>query len=234
MPRPVGIAPWAGDYPPGLLAASLYALPPQHRLEGAKAAQLAGCRLHCDVILRPDDGGELRHVGLTVDELRGIISGVPDAQIDVHLIVLGELPTQRWAPTVRQAVDRLARLGPALLAARTPILTQVRDVLQAHPTIEVWCELWPEVEAPDPLTATGSLLMLIEPGTKHRADTHRLEAIDALAQDGPVGIDGGVTRNTIESALSHGAAYIVVGRALFEATPDSAATGRRPRRTSPA
>lgn len=212
----VEIAAWAGDHPSGALAASLYALPDERRLEGAHAARAAGCWLHADLILRPSrsEPGRLRNVGVAAEQVRAVAAALPGAPIDLHLILLQDPPPEVWQPQVTALVADLLEAGPTRISTSPRLLAHLDEALPALAGLQRWHELWPGL-APTP-AVDGHLLMLIEPGTKQAADPGRIAAIDRLAAGGPVGVDGGVTREVAAKAVAGGAGYVVVGRALFQ------------------
>lgn len=213
---PVEIAAWVGDHPRGALAASLYALPDERRLEGAHAARAAGCWLHADLILRPSRGhpDRLRNVGVTAEQVRAVAAALPGAPIDLHLILLQEPPPEVWQPRVTALVAELLQVGPARISTSPRVLAHLDETLPALAGVQRWHELWPGLE-PTP-AVDGHLLMLIEPGTKQAADPRRIAAIEGLATGAPVGVDGGVTREVAAQVVAGGGSYVVVGRALFQ------------------
>ncbi len=212
----VAIAGWADDHPRGALAASLYALPDERRLEGAHAAHAAGCWLHADLILRPSrsDPGRLRNVGVAAEQVRAVAAALPEAPIDLHLILLQEPSPEVWRPQVTALVAELLEVGPARISTTPKLLAHLDEALPTLTGLQRWHELWPGLEPTG--SVDGHLLMLIEPGTKQAADPERIAAIDGLAAGGPVGVDGGVTREVAAQVVAGGAGYVVVGRALFQ------------------
>lgn len=213
---PVEIAAWVDDHPRGTLAASLYALPDERRLEGAHAARAAGCWLHADLILRPSRShpGRLRNVGVAAEQLRAVAAALPGAPLDLHLILLQDPPPEVWRPQITALVGELLEIGPARISTSPRLLAHLDKTLPGLAGLQRWHELWPGLE-PTP-AVDGHLLMLIEPGTKQAADPERIASIDGLATAGPVGVDGGVTREVAARVVAGGASYVVVGRALFQ------------------
>ncbi|MDR0286037.1 MAG: hypothetical protein LBI33_14295 [Propionibacteriaceae bacterium] len=211
----VRVAEWAGEYAPGVLAASVYALPPADRLAGAVAAHRAGCLIHIDLIVTARAGGFV-HAGVTPDEVRAISARVPSAGLDVHVMVAGAPAAARVAAlgavTAVLADANLARVSaaPDLLDALAPAL---------DPGVPLWEVLWPATQPVG--VAAGALLMLIPPGTKQQADPARLGVLPGLTAHTPAGVDGGVSRPLADVALGAGATYAVLGRAIFHTQSDN-------------
>ncbi|RYZ31238.1 MAG: hypothetical protein EOP01_03795, partial [Propionibacteriaceae bacterium] len=82
----VGVQPWHRAYPAASVGGSLYAVDHSYRVEAARQLHADGCRVHADVIL--DEAG--RQLGVTWSELADVRRLVPDAQLDLHLINLGQ------------------------------------------------------------------------------------------------------------------------------------------------
>lgn len=154
------------------------------------------------------------NIGVDVEQIKEGLRHVPDMRLDVHLMVMPG--TQRW----EQAVDRVAAALAGTAVTRWSAVSAVLDRLK--PRIQVDCEKWVEVWLPRdgaiaPTEANGVLAMLIEPGTKGLADPAMIEMLSSLSRGARVGVDGGVTPSLASMALTAGASYLVVGRALFEA-----------------
>jgi pentose-5-phosphate-3-epimerase len=209
----VRLAAWAEPLKASV-AASIYALPPQDRVWGARAAHAAGHWVHADVILQQGPGMTVVNIGVDVEQIKEGLRQVPDMRLDVHLMVLPG--TRRW----EQAVDQIASALAGTAVTRWSAVSAVLDRLK--PRIQVDCEKWVEVWLPRdgaiaPTEANGVLAMLIEPGTKGLADPAMIEMLSSLSRGARVGVDGGVTPSLASMALTAGASYLVVGRALFEA-----------------
>lgn len=189
------------------LAGSLYAVPEPLREDAARELGRRGHWTHADVFGDPDEGV---HLGLIADL---VTAGV--GPIDVHLIDAAAL----WAlPQVcRLGVDRIT-LPREAFAQPQAWETAKRDVRSGG--AQVWSALAPETDpaGQDSTTGTaceGALLMLIQPGTRGRADTGLLSKATRLAAGTRLGVDGGVTADNVTEALAAGVHYIVAGRSLF-------------------
>lgn len=211
------IASWAAGLQPAIVAASIYALPPADRIRGARAAHDAGCWVHVDVILRHREGAGLRSVGVTLDQLAAVTAAIPDAAVDVHLILLGDAPDDLRDRAVDEVGERLVQLSPTRLSATPAILDRLGPRLRAaNPEVELWGELWPGLEWSGVTSVDGVLVMLIEPGTKQLAHPDRLAAVAHVAARLPAGVDGGISREAAGEAMRRGASYLVLGRSLFD------------------
>lgn len=202
----LSIADWVRESPTPI-AASLYALPQALRVSGAELAHQAGCRIHADVILTTVDG-QPANVGVSTDCLAEVAERVPDAGLEVHLMVLAEFVD--WEPAVRQIVLDLVGVPVARWLGRPEILRVVET------DAEGWIEVWPpRDEFPAVEAASGVLVMLIEPGTQQRATPELIEAARRAYPDRRIGLDGGITREIAYRASRAGIEYLVAGRALF-------------------
>lgn len=212
----IAIAPWVADLRPATVAASLYALPPTDRVQGATAAHDAGCWVHVDVILRYREGAGFSSIGVTIDQLAAVVDTLPGAAVDVHLILLGDSPAGLRDRAVDEVGEQLVRLAPTRVSAAPPILDRIGPRLRsANPGVELWGELWPGLEWTGSTPVDGALVMLIQPGTKQHADPDRLAATAHLAGLHPVGVDGGISREAAGEARRLGVSYLVLGRSLF-------------------
>lgn len=208
----VRLAAWAETLK-ATIAASIYPLPPQDRVRGARAAHAAGHWVHADVILQQGPGRKVVNIGVEVDQIKECLRQVPDMRLDVHLMVLPG--TQCWEQAVDQVAADLAGAAVSRWSGSPTVLARLTPHLQVG--CEKWVELWPPRDgATAPPEATGVLAMLIEPGTKGMADPATIDILASLGKDTLVGVDGGVTPTVASLALTAGASYLVVGRALFE------------------
>lgn len=192
------------------MAASLYSLPSESRLDGAVAAHKEGLGIHVDVILRQRDGGCV-NVGVSEEELRHVVRTLPEARVDIHL--MGE---PGGGEEIVGGFVRVVRDTPRVRWTGSPeLLALVPDDALAR--AEVWGQLWrPTPREIAQQRSAGVLVMLIEPATANEADVSQLAVCAELSQKGHrVGIDGGVTEEVAARAVEVGVSYVVSGRALF-------------------
>ena len=214
------LAPWHSELPAAHLAGSLYVVPTADRSTASRAVHDAGHGIHLDIIIEADG----RHVGITVDEVRDVRRDLPDAVIDLHLILLGE-HERSAAERARLTADgiELARevRATCLTLPRIALMHGFEDITASHDTeLSIWQQLSPDEPADLLPSATGALLMLITPGTTAQADPSRLALVPTLTALGfPVGVDGGVDRALAQRAHELGATRIVSGRALLRTEP---------------
>lgn len=209
----VGIASWGRSLGESGLAGSLFAAAGPERLDAARALHWEGLAVHADLIVRTDTS----HRGVTPEQIRAVRNELPDARIDLHLIVDGDA----GAAVVRVAVDDAVELAHDLRAER---LSVSRELLEAHRArlqtarrkgLAVWCELPHDDEANAVDGTDGRLVMFIRPGTTHAANPAGLNAVRSLAGKVPVGADGGITEDLARACAALGASPIVSGRALL-------------------
>lgn len=201
-----------------VVAGSLYAAPAGSRVDAARALARAGRAVHVDLIVDPSG----QHRGVTPVELAEVLSGVPEARVDVHLIPTapGTNPATTTTAAAREIDAVLAGLDPS----RLDHVTVDRGTLQRQASAlerfrdrggSVWLEIPCEDPATDVPDVDGLLVMLISSGTRHDADPASLDKIAPLAARLPVGVDGGVTPTIAGAAALAGARRIVSGRALL-------------------
>lgn len=231
----VVLQPWHRDLGPHVVSGSLYAVDPGERLEAARLLHEAGCRVHVDVIVGP--GG---HQGVTWAELYAVRALLPEARLDLHLIVLHDGPDPDAALAVRAGHDlALATLATAApqIAAQRPALDVLRQT-----GVRLLEEVAPTLAGPrEPLAGLdGALLMLVPPGTRQPADASLVGKVETLARTLPVAVDGGVTPELAHRCRRGGAEFVVSGRSLLSHAPSTAAptapprtTGTTPDRTTP-
>lgn len=211
----VRIAPWAQEFVGTGLAGSLFAVDSADRIDAARRLDSAGFAVHADVIIGAD--GAL--VGVTPDEVRAVRERVPNARLDLHLIVH---PAASGA--ISSALDSVIALGLSTAAERLTVST---DVLRSHPAVvqdarraglPVWCELLMGDTAADLDDTDGRLVMLITPGSTDAADPAAMSLARTFRGITAVGVDGGVTHELAREAADLGAVPIVSGRALLATT----------------
>jgi pentose-5-phosphate-3-epimerase len=204
-------APWHRDFP-GLLAGSVYAMPPGARAQAARVLCAAGIGVHVDVMA--EDEGFPR--GIDAAELSEIATAVGPSRFDVHLI---------GSPAfVDTALSRVLAHAPAKVFLPWPAFTDERAAAVRASGASAWVALWREWDgsgAPAwPADPDGVLVMLIEPGTRGRCDGERLAIATACAASLPVIVDGGVTEDIAPLCVTAGAEAMVVGRALLAGPAD--------------
>ncbi|MFV0434360.1 MAG: hypothetical protein ACK5LO_10305 [Leucobacter sp.] len=221
--RGVRRAAWATDLPPEKVAGSLYAVTPELRTEAAAELFARGMPIHIDLILAPSaDGGALVHRGVSPEEVRRVRAALPDAHLDLHVILLSGAEREHDSPEV----VALCELAAEVAAARVVLPERLAEHPEVSAVLEAaGCETWRELRpaAPVPVTAgegspggkAGTLVMLIEPGTLDAADPMLVERVGELSGNTAVGVDGGVGPELAERALALGTDHVVAGRALF-------------------
>lgn len=201
------------------LAGSIYAVPAARR--GAVARLLAREQLwvHADVFPEADVG---------VDPvLIGELSATGAHPIDVHLVTSG-------------ALDHLGTVCRAGVARVTSPYEGVPDVAAVAATVHrADAAAWLAIAPATPVDAVaGLLVMLIEPGTRGRADLRMLGKVAAAARAWAcVGVDGGVGERNVARVLEARAGYVVIGRRLLSTArprqrPGTPSPGGTPNRTN--
>lgn len=207
----ISLASWTESLP-AEVGASIYALEPARRLAGGLAAHAAGMWVHADIILQPGSGRGFVNTGVSVSEVLGLLEAVPDARVDVHLMVLA--PGPGWERAVDDVAARLARTSVLRWSARPAVLGRLHHLLSEG--AQRWVEVRSAAECDAAPGSDGFLVMLIEPGSKGTADPGATDHVAVIAAGGAqVGVDGGVTPEVAEAAVAAGASHLVVGRALW-------------------
>ncbi|WP_053387081.1 hypothetical protein [Leucobacter japonicus] len=223
LAAPLPHAGWVAELPDGAVYASLYSAPEAARDEAAARFVGAGLPMHLDVIIGRDERHGLVHLGIVPELIVALGERYPDALLEVHVIVL--------AATVRDddVRDEIGRLlvcasqgGVQRVALPTPYAADL-ELSSAFRTAggEIWSVVNPadEFEAQRHVDsnagATGTLVMLIEPGTRQSARPELLTRVSDLAPSTRVSVDGGVDAGLAARALALGAHHVVVGRALL-------------------
>jgi len=221
--EPSEIASWSSELPADHLAGSLYAVPAKDRVASARSLHEAGHSVHLDLIIGPDD----RHVGVSPEEVRALHYQLPEATLDLHMILLDD--RQRPAAERTRFVTATLELArevhaDCLTLPRSALISDPQSLPLGHSVApRIWQQLSPGEPTDIIGQATGALVMLIEPGTDQQADPSRLELVADLVVAGvPVGVDGGVNRPIARRAHELGATRIISGRALLQAFPQRA------------
>lgn len=213
----VRIAEWAAEVPAGVLAGSVLAVPPEDRLEAAEVLHRAGHQVHADVFLSAH--GEVS--GITMEVVQAIMTRVPDAKVDLHIIEVAR--SEKPDVALIDAEDYVLKMARELGTVSLTVPQHMFDARAASVRaarlagLKVWAEIRPEHCVPEISEGIdGGMVMLIPPGTDHSSDHNQLAKVRAMNHLGlPIGVDGGVDREVARSALAAGATHVVSGRALF-------------------
>lgn len=190
------------------ISGSLYAAPPAQRHEVARALSQSHCWIHADMFSPEAKGVRLAEIDRLLAEGLG--------PVDVHLLcdeAMGALPF-----LMGKAFRRVTfPVGGPFDARQTALALREAGIspwvaLSPERETEICRDLIPHID--------GVLVMLIRPGSKDEADLRLLNKIPALAAMGAeVGVDGGMTEESLSQARAAGATYFVVGRRLFTESP---------------
>lgn len=232
----VQLADWARALPTGRVAGSIYAVEPDRRVQAAESLCAHGMPIHADLILAPSQsGGDPVHRGVSLAEVRAVRAALPDARIDLHLILLAGVALEPDSAEMRAVLALAEEVGAERIV--------LPEHLAADPEIcaafgAAGCATWRELPPSRPVDAgeqrpgeqgageqrsgaadegMATLVMLIEPGTRDVADPALVERVGELTARTAVGVDGGVGPELAERALLLGADHVVAGRSLFTA-----------------
>jgi len=213
--RRVLVEPWSHDHSGCTIGGSLYAVEQRARSRAAQALAAAGCDIHADVILDEHS----RHRGVTWSELSEVRRLLPNVEIDLHLINLGQPRPTQLLLHLERAIQAAVSLRCHRITVVPAQIGQHRDRLDRLRAAghQLWAEVSPR-EAADTIKALdvdGALVMLIEPGSKDQADLQLLDKVTQLRPSMSVGVDGGVTRRNARACQDAGASYLVSGRDLL-------------------
>ena len=227
---------WVAELADGAVYASLYSAPEATRDGVATRFVNAGLPIHLDVIISRDERRALVHLGIAPEAIESLGRQHPDALLEVHVIVLADSVEQ---PDVRAEIARViasaAHVGAQRVALPTPFASDrsLSDAFRAAGG-EIWSVVNPEDEPAAHRhldgegAASGTLVMLIEPGTRQAARPELLARVAELAPSTRVSVDGGVDAALAARALGLGAHHVVVGRALLGPTPQSELSASAP------
>jgi pentose-5-phosphate-3-epimerase len=197
------------------VAGSLYAVSDRDRAVVARLLARHRLWIHADVF------ADVRQ-GVCLDLIISLAEA-GTGRVDVHLLTEGALA----------ALDVVCRPGIARLTFPYEGTDNVEAVAaRARATgARPWLAISPRTQVDDCRDALahvdGLLVMLIEPGTRERADLAQLVKVKAASAQRPVGVDGGVGEWNVERILAAGATYVVVGRRLFAVSESHAAGEER-------
>lgn len=191
------------------LSGSLYAVSLADRPAAAELLAEQKLWVHADVFADTRAGVSL--------DLIGQLAAGGVGPVDVHLLTAGAL----------DALDVVCRPGIARVTfpfEEVPdppaVATRIRAAgarpwlaISPATTVEECTDALPHVD--------GLLVMLLEPGTRSRADPALLAKVSRASAARPVGVDGGVGEDILSDVLAAGASYVVIGRRLFAATAAS-------------
>lgn len=186
------------------LAGSIYAVPAPRRRAVARLLAREQMWVHADVFSPASSGVDPVLVG----ELSA--SGVHP--IDVHLVT-------------SQSLDHLDAMCRAGVARVTFPYEGVSDAVAVAAKVRsagaaAWLAIAPQTSLREVTglrdRMDGLLVMLIQPGTRARADLRMLGKVAAAARAWEcVGVDGGVEEQNVARVLEAGAGYVVIGRRLL-------------------
>jgi pentose-5-phosphate-3-epimerase len=220
----VRLAPWFATLPESVLGGSLYAVPRELRVDAATVLAANGCAVHADMIVSAT--GE--QLGVSPDELLAVRAALPDARIDVHLMLVDDVFAEGQSDAVADVLRTAEAVGAERVATSPALLDLPGDVFPdlRRAGVPVWIEVGPGHDGSGlPREGVdGALVMFIRPGTTDSADPAHLGKLAELANVLPVGVDGGVTAELATASVKAGATFIVSGRALLESIQNPATT----------
>lgn len=185
------------------LAGSIYAVPADERPSVVRLLARRRLWIHADVFAEQDAGVDPGFIAELAS--RGV------SLIDVHLLTSGALDALDaiCVPGVARVTFPYEGVGDVAGVARYVRRGGARPWLAIAPTTTL------EECAPFVGHVDGLLIMMVEPGTRGRADLGQLEKVAAAGRRTPVGVDGDVGEDNIGGVLAAGAGYVVIGRRLF-------------------
>jgi pentose-5-phosphate-3-epimerase len=203
---------WYRDFPAHTVGGSLYAVPPQHRMEAASLLHRNGCRLHVDVIIGPDG-----HRGVGWAELSAVRAALPTARIDLHLVMVDDCVAIE-DETLAIDITRTLTLDAITMSGEQIGRHRARLERLRAAGVDVCEEVRPDAAGPTEPDIDGALVMFIPPGTKQAADLAQLDKVSKLAASLPVRVDGGITHPIARQCHDRGAGYLISGRDLLTVT----------------
>lgn len=227
--RASGLLAWTEALPTGSVYASLYAAPETARHEVAAACASAGIPVHLDLILDRDERGNLVHRGVSPELVEGLAWRQPDAECEIHVILLERAAPGPEVYAVVAEILELAERARALRVALPAVYAEDADLTARFRNQggAIWTVVSPtDIDRPaasgppveEMSSVSGALVMLIQPGTQQQARPELLSHVPALVPAFTVGVDGGIDSLLATRAISLGAHHVVVGRALLGAT----------------
>lgn len=202
--------------------------------EASMCLELGATWVHIDVC----DGGETAQGSLTVgpQAVAAIVRGAPGLMADVHLVAnrpgayiqaMAEAGVTRLTLQWEQlAVPEVEAVGPhAVVAVITAVSRRVRDsgmacglCLAPDTPVEVLLPLADLLSGPAPVIEFIDILA-VKPGVGGQAfGSSALQKVSFLRKRFPflnIGIDGGVSDETIARAVNAGANFLIAGTAIF-------------------
>ncbi|MCE0459786.1 hypothetical protein [Curtobacterium flaccumfaciens] len=192
------------------LSGSVIAVPHPAREDTARELLAADHWVHADII----GGSYLGQPGVSYDDV-DTLARIDPSRLDVHLMV------DDLADGIRRLPEGLGRI-----TLQSPPVDRLIDLVTAARLIAD--SVWIAVERLTPAlvdlvrdsTADGIVVMLTPPGQAgHHADLSKLDGGPAVpAHDLSLGVDGGVTADSIDALQDACVTYAVAGRGLL-ATP---------------
>lgn len=191
------------------LSGSVIAVPHPDREDTARKLLAAGHWVHADII----DGSYLGQPGVSYDDV-DTLALINPRRLDVHLMI------DDLADGIRRLPERLGRI-----TLQSPPVDRLFDLVAAArlSADSVWIaveRLTPAlVELVRDSTADGIVVMLTPPGQAgHHADLRKLDGGPAVpGQDLSLGVDGGVTADSVDALKKASVTYAVAGRGLLAA-----------------
>jgi pentose-5-phosphate-3-epimerase len=194
------------------LAGSFLTVPAQERFDAARRLVDSGAFIHADVL---DDSFDITN-GADPSLLLRLSAEWP-ASLDIHLMTADPRSAIRHLEVANQIARITAHVSPSQLADHRTVLEGKSATFWVSIDVNDWSaddvRHLLERDQPD-----GVLVMLAPPGRRQpKADYGILDTPQwaAVHAHGPMGVDGGVTRDRIDQLVAAGVNYVVMGRSLF-------------------
>jgi ribulose-phosphate 3-epimerase len=198
------------------LSGSFLTVPAKERFDAARQLVESGTFIHADVL---DHTFDIK-AGADPSLLLRLSAEWP-AMLDIHLMTEDPADAIRDLVVSNQIARITAHVRPHHHVDHRAVLAGKSAAFWLSIELDEWSaddlEGLLERDQPD-----GVLVMLVPPGTrKGKADYGILQSPQwaALHAQGPIGVDGGVTRDRIDQLIEAGANYVVMGRYLFDNHP---------------
>jgi pentose-5-phosphate-3-epimerase len=194
------------------LSGSFLTVPAQQRFDAARRLVESGAFIHADVL---DDTFDIK-TGADPSLLLRLSAEWP-AMLDVHLMTADPRRAIRDLELTNQIARITAHIRPHHLVDQRAVLGDKSATFWVSIDVNEWSadDLGSLLECDQP---DGVLVMLAPPGSRQtKADYRILDTPQwaAVHAHGPIGVDGGVTRDRIDQLVAAGVNYVVMGRSLF-------------------
>jgi pentose-5-phosphate-3-epimerase len=194
------------------LSGSFLTVPATKRFDAARRLVESGAFIHADVLDGTFDIKSGADPGLLLR-----LSAEWPAMLDIHLIKEDPADAIRDLVVSNQIARITVHVRPHHLADHRAVLAGKSAAFWVSIELDEWSadELASLLDRDRP---DGVLVMLTPPGTrKAKADYRNLDTPQwaAVHANGPMGVDGGVTRDRLDQLVEAGANYVVMGRYLF-------------------